>query len=212
MGKGVIVAGFEGSVTETSGVHAQREQDFFADVVFPGFAGDGGDDLAGSDVHEIVICEVATETGRGLHESEAVDDVVASEGGVGPKQKITFAESHAAAMREEIANGHFVGDVRVVHLEPGEALIDGVVPGNFVVVDQRSQSSGGERFGVGANAEERIFVHGSGRSQLSDAVAFDEDGLAVFDDGYGQTGNVKRLKSASGIGIEVRRHGGLGRR
>src|SRR5712664_4139021 len=131
MREGVIVAGLEDGIAEISGVHAEGKKNCFADVVFPGFAGDRRNDLTGGDVQEIVVGEAAAKAGSRLHEAQAVDDVVASEGGVRPEEEIAFAESHAAAMREEIANSHFVGDIRVVHLKAREALVDGIVPGDF---------------------------------------------------------------------------------
>src|SRR5882757_1776806 len=109
MRESVIVARFEGCVAEIGGGHAEGQQDFFANVVFPSFTGDGGNDLAGGDVHEIVVSVVTAEAGGGLHEAKAIDDVFAREGGVRPEEEIAFAESHAAAMGEEIADGHFVG-------------------------------------------------------------------------------------------------------
>jgi len=131
---------------------------------------------------------------------------------VRPEEEIAFAESHAAAMGEEIADGHFVGDVGVVHLEAGEALVDGIVPGNFVGVDEGGESGGGEGFGVGADAEEGVFVDGGGSSEFADAIAFGEDGLAVFDDRDRKTGDIEGFQSARDVGVEVRRRGSLGLR
>src|SRR5882762_7263964 len=113
-------------------------------------------------------------------------------------------------MGEEIANGHFVGDVGVVHLEAGEALVDGIVPGDFVGVDEGGERGGGEGFGVGADAEEGVFVDGGGSAEFADAVAFGKDGLAVFDDGDRKAGNIESFQSARDVGVEVGRRSGLG--
>jgi len=102
-----------------------------------------------------------------------------------------------------------VGDIRVVHLEAGKALVDGIVPGNYVGVDEGGESGGGEGFGVGANAEEGVFVNTRGSAEFANAIAFGHDGLAVFDDSDRKAGNIESFQSASDVGVEVGRRAGL---
>jgi len=122
---------------------------------------------------------------------------------VGPKEEIAFAESHAAAMREQIANSHFVGDIRVVHLKAREALVDGIVPGDFAFVDERGESAGGESLGIGADSEQCIFFDGSGVAEFAKAVAFGEKDFAVLDDGNGEAGDLESFQDARDVGVEV---------
>ncbi len=207
---GIVVAGLKKGVAEIGGLHVQRIEDVLLDVRLPGLAGDGGDDLAGSHIKKIVVGIVAAKTGGGFHVAKFVDDFFASEGGVRPEEEVAFPKAHARAMREEIANGHFVGDVGVVHLKTGEAFEDFVVPGKFAGVDKAGESGGGESFGVGADAVERVFVDARGFAEFFDAETLGEDNLAVFDDGDGKAGDFEGGAGAFGVGGEIGGRSGRG--
>ena len=124
---------------------------------------------------------------------------------MGPEQKVAFAKSHTTAMGQQIANGHFVRDVGIVHLKTGQALINGIIPGEFALVDERSKSRGSEGFGVRADAEKRIFIDGHGLAQLADSIASGEYDLSIFDDAERDARNVESLQCARNVGVEVRR-------
>jgi len=111
-------------------------------------------------------------------------------------------------MREEIADGHFVGDVGVVHLEAGEALVNGIVPGDFVGVDEGGESGGGEGFGVGA--EPRGCCRRRPRSAELRTRSLWQGWPCVFDDGDRKPGDVEGFQSTSDVGVEVGRRSGLG--
>ena len=191
MRKSYVVAGLDVGVGDVGMGHAQRCKNSLANVVVPGGAGHGGDDLSGGHIEKIVVGVVAAETGGGLHEAQLVDDFFARVSRVRPEQQIAFAESHAAAMREQIADGHFVRDIRVVHHEAGEALVDGIVPGELAFIDQCGERGGSECFGVGADAEQGEFVDRRGIAEFAHAVSFGDDDLAVFHDGDGHAGDVE---------------------
>ena len=211
---GTILAGLDIGVGDVGVVHAERREDVLANIVIPGSAGHRGDDLSSSHVEQIVIGIVAAETGGGLHETQPVDDFFARVGGMRPEEQITFAKSHAAAMREQVADGHFVRDVGIVHDEAGQTLVDRIVPRELAFIDQRGQRSGGESFCVGADAEHRELVDGIGVSQFAHAITFSDDNFAVFHDGDGHAGNVETFHGRSDVGREIgewrgQRRGGL---
>src|ERR1700689_1999952 len=85
---GVVVAGFEGGGADVGVVHAERGEDVLRDVVVPGGSGDGGNDLAGRHVEQVVVGVVAAKTGGGLHEAKLVDDFFARVGGLRPEEEI----------------------------------------------------------------------------------------------------------------------------
>jgi len=115
--------------------------------------------------------------------------------------------ARAQNVREQVADGHLVGNVRVVHLETGETLIDAIVPGDCSFVDQGGQGCGGESFGIGADAEESVLVDPRGIAEFADAVTFGEHDVAVFDDGDSDARYLERCQNAGDIGVEI---GGLG--
>src|ERR1051326_4526543 len=117
MWKRVVVARFEFGIADIGMVHRQRSENVLANVIVPGSAGYGGNDLSGGHIKQIVVSVVAAETRLRLHKSQLVNHVLARIRSVRPEQKIALAQSHAAAMREQIADSHLVRDVGVVHDE-----------------------------------------------------------------------------------------------
>ncbi len=124
-------------------------------------------------------------------------------GRVWPEQEIAFAQAHAAAVREQVADGHLVGDVWVVHDEAGETLVDGIVPGELTFIDQRGERGSRECFRVRADAEHGEFIDGGRIAQFADAVAFGDEDLAVFHDGNGHAGDVESLHRGNDVGVEI---------
>ena len=66
MREGIVVAGLEVGVRDVGVRHAERSEDALANVVVPGSAGDGGDDLSGRHVEQVVVGVVAAEAGGGF--------------------------------------------------------------------------------------------------------------------------------------------------
>ena len=184
-------------------IHAQRLKNVLADVIVPRCAGHGGNNLARRHVQQVVIGVVAAKAGRRLHEAQLVNDLVASVGRVRPEQQVAFAQSHAAAVSEEIADGHLVRDVRVIHHETGKPLIDRIVPRELARIHQPGQSGGSECLGIRPNPKHGVFVYRSRITQLAHAVPFRDDDLAVFDDGHSHPGDVERLHGIGDVGIQV---------
>ena len=203
MREGHIIRGLNVGVADIGVGHAERDEDALANVVIPRSAGHRWDDLPGGHVEKIVVGVMAAKTGRGFHEAQLVDNFVAIVGSVGPEEQIALAEPHAASMREQVADGHFVRDVGIVHDETGEALIDGIVPGKLAFVDQGGEGGGGEGFGVGADAEQGEFIDERAIPQFADSVAFGDQDLTVFYDGDGHAGNVKGLHGRGDVGVEI---------
>lgn len=201
--KSDVITGLDSGVGDIGVVHAERPEDALANVLVPGDAGDGGDDLAGRHVEKVVVSILAPKTGGRLHEAQLVDDFFAGVGRVRPEKKIAFPESQAAAMGEQIADGHLVGDIRIVHDEAGEMLIGGIIPGELAFVNKRGERCGGEGFRVGADAEKSEFVDRSGISEFTNAVAFGHQNLAVFHNGDGHAGDIEGLHRRGDVGVEI---------
>ena len=174
-----------------------------ADVIVPGDAGDRRNDLAGGHVKQIVVGKMTAETGSRLHEAQFVNDLVAGVSRLRPEQQIAFTQAHAAAVRKQVADGHFVRNVGVVHHKAGQTLVDGVVPGEFTFVDQRGQRRGGEGFGIGPDAEHGVLVDRRGFAHFAHTIAFGHDYLAIFDDGHGDAGDVEGFHRGGDIGVQI---------
>jgi len=119
-----------------------------------------------------------------------------------PEQQIALAQSHAAAMGQQIADGHLMRDVRVVHHEAGKALVDRIVPGELARIYQTRQRGGGERFRVGSDREHGLRIHRRRVTQLADTVAFCEHDLSVFHDGHCHPRNIEGVHRIGNVGIQ----------
>ena len=75
------------------------------------------DQLAGDHVQNIVVGIAAAEAGRRLDVAQPPHRFRAAEVGARHEQQIAGAEAEAAAMHEQVADGHLARDPRVVHLE-----------------------------------------------------------------------------------------------
>src|ERR1022692_1900284 len=103
-------------------IHGQRRKDMPANIVIPRYSGDSRNDLTGCHVEQIVVGVMAAETRRRLHATQLVNNFVASVGRVRPKEQISFAQTHATAVSQQIADGHLMRDVWVIHHESRKAL------------------------------------------------------------------------------------------
>src|SRR5215472_15174022 len=116
-----------------------------ADVVVPRRSGYCRYDLSCRHIQQIVVSVAAAKAGLGLHESQPEDDFVARVRGMWPEKQITLAQSHPAAMRKQIANRHFMRNVRIVHDESRKSLVHMVVPRQLPLVDKCGQCRSCER-------------------------------------------------------------------
>ena len=71
---------------------------------------------------------MAAKAGLRFHEPQLVNDVVAGVRGMRPEQQISLAQSHATAMREQVADRHLVRNIGIVHDKTRKPLINAVVP------------------------------------------------------------------------------------
>ena len=128
MRKRIVVPAFVSGRAEVGVVQAERSEDMLANVVIPSRPGHGGNDLARRHVEQIVICIVTAEARLRLHEAEPVDDLSSRIPGMRPEQEIAFAQAHAAAVGQKIADRHLMRNVGIVHDESRKTLVDEVVP------------------------------------------------------------------------------------
>src|SRR5271155_59697 len=91
--------------------HPHRREDTLLDEIVPLLPAYGCDDLAGHHVEQIVVSILAAETGLRFYVTQLGDDLVARVAGWRKKQQVAGSQAQAAAMREQIANCHLVGDV-----------------------------------------------------------------------------------------------------
>ena len=96
----------------------------------------------------------------------------------------------ARAMGQEVANGDFPGDERIVESEFLQVVRDGIVPIELTFVNEHADERSGERFGGRADGE-----NGLGRDrrfvlQVRQAKTTNEDDLIVFHHGNRHAGDV----------------------
>ena len=99
--------------------HAGRCENMMLDKVFPCLAGHRFNQRAGDDVQDVVIGEGFAETSNGLQIAQRVHDVGTGAAGGRHDQQVAFAEAQSAAMGEQVADGHVLRGVRIVHWKPG---------------------------------------------------------------------------------------------
>ena len=163
--------------------HAGRLEEVLADVVLIRLATHQVDHVAGDDVENVVVRVAAAEAGRGLDESQSLDDFGARQGAARNDQQIARAEAQPAAMHEQVAHGHLARDPRVVHLEAGNVIRDAVVPLELARIDQRRERRGRHRLAGRAGHEDGVAVDFLGAAEFAHAESARERDLAVFDDG-----------------------------
>src|SRR5580704_8654039 len=128
--------------------HPHRRKDTLLDEIAPLLPAYRCDDLSRDHVQQIVVSILAAETGLRLYVTQLGDDFVARVAGWRKKQQVASSQAQAATMREEIANCHLVGDVRIVHLKARKTVHHAIVPTEFALIHQNSERRCGERFGV----------------------------------------------------------------
>jgi hypothetical protein len=181
--KRVIIPGLEGFACRVGIVHAQWQENIPLNEFIPGNSRDRGNDLACRHVEQIVIGVFTAKTGRRPHEAQLVDDFVAGVSGFRPEQQIPFAQSHSATVGQKIANGHLVRDIRVIHHETGQTLINGIFPRELARIHQHRQGGGSKCFGVRSDAEHGVFVDRCGIAELSHAETLVHENLSILHNG-----------------------------
>src|SRR4029077_17793825 len=102
-----------------------------------------------------------------------------------------------------VANGHFMGNVGVVHLEAGQTFENSVVPGELAFIDESCKRSRSESFGIRTNPEKRVLIHRRRGSQLSNAVPVCQHGVSVLHYGNGHARHLKRLQNICHVGVKI---------
>ena len=162
--------------------HAGRLEDVLADVVLVRLAAHQVDHVTRDDIKNVVVRVAAAEAGRGLDESQALDDFGARQRAARDDQQIARAETQAAAMHEQIAHRHLAGDPRVVHLKAGNEVRDAIVPLELAGVDERCERGGGHRLAGRAGHEDGVAIDLLGAAEFAHAESARERDLAILDD------------------------------
>ena len=77
---------------------------------------------------------------------------------LGKKQQVALAKAKAAAVDEQVADGHLARDPRIVHAETGHVVDDLVVPLDLALVDQGRERRDGERLAGRSGEEDRVGI------------------------------------------------------
>ena len=187
--------------------HAQRGEDPLTDEVVPLAAAGGLDHQARRDVQHVVIRVGRPEARHRRHHAEAADDLVAPVVRMPPGQ-VAGAEAEPAPVRQQVTNGEFAGDPRIIELEPGQKLLHPVVPAELPLVDQHGQRGGGERLGVGRDLEDRVLVDRFLPAGGPRTVPLERQHLAVLHDHERQPGHLQLAHRAGHPLIEIGRRAG----
>lgn len=162
--------------------HAGGLEDALAHEDFPRLASDFLDELARDGVQHVVVRVAAAEAGRGLDVAQGTHGVGAAARRGRDEHQVARPQPQAAAVDEQVAHRHLVGDPRVVHAEPRHVVDDLVVPVQLAVVDEHGKRGGGDRLAGRTGGEDRVGVHALGRTEAAHAVALGQRTLAVLDD------------------------------
>ena len=194
-------------------VHSERRKDVIVDVLLPRLAADLLDQLARRHVEDVVVGIAAAEARRRLEVTDAPHRLLAREGAVGKEQEVAFAKPEAAAVDEEVADGHLARDPRIPHAEVGHVVDDLVVPLDFSRVHKRRERRIRKRLPRRSGKEDRIRVDRLVRGDIPNTPATRQRHLAVFNDRNGDPGHAKRLAQLLDALFETgwRRRGGRSR-
>ena len=173
--------------------HACRLEDVLADIVFIRLATHQVDHVTRHDVENVVVRVAAAEAGRGLDESQALDDFGARQGAARYHQQIARTEPQPAAMHQQIAHRHLARDPRVVHLEAGNQIRDAIVPLELARIDQRRERR--RRHGLAGRAghEDGVAVDFLGAAEFAHPETARESDLAILNDGNRHARNFSSL-------------------
>ena len=205
VGRGRVRARREDRGRRAGFAHAERYKDALAHEVVPAHASGGRgarDQLARHDIEHIVVGVLAAEARDRPREADAVRDLGTAVVGVEPEQ-VARAQSQAAAVRHQVADREFPGDVRVVQLEPRKQPRHRIVPGELALVRQHGERRGGEGLGVGPDLKERMCVHRAFIAERAHTVPAREEHLAIPHDGDGRARCLEGLERPGHVGVEV---------
>jgi hypothetical protein len=78
-----------------------------------------------------------------------------------------------------------------------------VVPMDFAFINKSCQRCRGECFGIRADPEERVLVHGCGFPKLAYAIALGDHYLSVFHDSQRDSRNVEGLHGTRNVVVQI---------
>jgi hypothetical protein len=179
--------------------HAERLEDPARDRVVPRRARRGADDLAGGDVHQVVVAVLGAERLGGGEEAGVAQHLGARERRDDPQ---VVAARDAGAVREQVAHGERARHVRVAQPELGEVLRHAVVPPQLPLVDEHPQRGDGERLRRRGDREHRVLVDAARRAELPNAEAALVDHRVVAHDGDREAGHLPVGHRALDVRVE----------
>ena len=192
-------------------LHAQRLEDERADGVLPLLARQLFDQVAGGQVHQVVVLPLLAEVGRGLEIRQAPDELLAGDLLVVVPEEVMAGK--ARDVHDEVPDGQALPGALVVQLEPGDVVADRLVPFDLALVDELAEGEDREGLGGGADGEDGIRRD---RELLLDVLEAEAPGvgdLVVLDDDHADAGDLEGLEPLFGDLVEAfQGRGDLGRR
>ena len=165
-------------------------------------------------VEDVVVGVAAAERTRGLQILQRVQRVLGGVRRVGDEQQVAGAHRQAAAVAEQVAHGHHLGDRGVVHAELAQVFHHGLVPADLAFVDQDGERRGGVGLGVRADGEAGVGVDRLRLAHRAYAITLHPGLGPGADDRHRDARHVEGLAHPFRLGVdeggvEVQRRGGV---
>ena len=156
---------------------------------FPSLCGHLLDQLTGRHVEHVVVGKAVTKTGRRFDVAQTANRLFARQIAARNEQKVTRAQSQAAAVGQQVAYCHLTSDPWIVHAEIGHVINHLVVPIELALIREDGEGGDGESFPGRSGLKNGIWPHALRLPEFADAVAFGQCRAAILDDGDGDAGN-----------------------
>ena len=159
--------------------HFQRLEDALRDRILPTGAVQLARNIARRHEHQVVVLECRAQRLAGLQILQAAQQILAREVRRVPDK---IMPRKTGAMRNQIPDGHLLGEHRFVQLEGGQIIADRLVPIDFAFVHLHAQCCHGEGLGDRADREESIRRGRQLFLQIAVAVALFENYFVALHD------------------------------
>ena len=175
-------------------VHAQRKQQAFFEKVLERRASGAGDDLAGDDVHQIVVGILRAKAGAGFQVSHGANDFFARSFSLREHQQVTGTERQPAPVCQQVPDRELPGYPGIVHAKIGKVVDNRIVPTELSFINKDRQCRCCERLRYRRDLKQRFVVDPGRLVDFSDAVSFGVVHRAVEDNRDAHTRNLESIE------------------
>ncbi len=180
--------------------HPDRIHDAGLHEPVPRHSGCGRHHFAGHLIHDVLVHETGSHRVGELEAADPLEDLARRQVAPHPQQ---VRPAEAAVVTEQVAHGELARHRRIGELEPGQVLGDLVIPRDLALVYQHGDGERRHRLGRGHHAEERLRVHGLGRTGSAHAEALGIDHGAVLHDRDRQARDFPVAHAPGDVGIQI---------